>query len=541
MKARYRAVRRATAVLALVVAAGAPGCGDQGSTREGLDDALGYIPANSGGVLVVSTDLDNERYDELNGDFGKRLLGDGKGLRDTIEDFVDEAGFDWDDDVESLLGEYLVVGTDSFESLLLPEGTESSSLIAALRVDDPGELEDLLDDVPEVERVDPAAGAAPGEPVPDADRVYSIGEDDGALAIDGEVLVLAEDMGTLERALNTRNGPDRLTVEKFEAAAGKLGPEDALVRGYAELKSSVLSDPRFQRFRKDKWVDAVRTGGLNADLDGDTLVVAAAVNTDPFGLTDADLPLVTGGRTPPLVERPGHLSGGSINQSQTTAWLLRLVRGAYPRSDFVRHVADAERELKIDFEREFLRQFDGPSASIVTPDGRFAARSTVGDPGALRSIVDRLAPRLPQLILDLQALDTEGLTALFLVAPDAPVATRRFEKGGISVTELPSGLYEVRGLRAPAPRVLVFGLVGEVFVVASDEAAARDIAEAQAKEPSGIDGVSVAKGDARALGRLLQALSIDGATDAAGSLAVTRSRLTAKARIELDELGAGRP
>jgi hypothetical protein len=77
-------------------------------------------------------------------------------------------------------------------------------------------------------------------------------------------------------------------------------------------------------------------------------VLDFALDTDPDGLGEEDLPLATGS------EAPG-----------------------------------VERELGIDFASEVLRQFDGPSASAVSPDGQtFAARSVVSDPEAL----ERLPP-----------------------------------------------------------------------------------------------------------------------------------------------------
>jgi hypothetical protein len=216
-----------------------------------------------------------------------------------------------------------------------------------------------------------------------------------------------------------------------------------------------------------------------------------------------------------VADRPGVDASATANQSHTTAWLLKAVRAAYADSDFVRHVADVERDLGIDFEQEFLRQFDGPSTSTIAPDGTFAARSTVRDPAGLARLMKRLAPRLPQLILDLQALDSEGLLALFMIAPDAPIATRTFRRGGIEVVDRGSGLYEVRGLEPPAPRELVFGLVDEVFVVASNEALAREIAAAPARPVEGLSGASVARGD---LGPFGETLSRFGLPDIPGEL-----------------------
>ena len=61
------------------------------------------------------------------------------------------------------------------------------------------------------------------------------------------------------------------------------------------------------------------------------------------------------------------------------------MRHAFPDSRLVRDVEELERELGLDFKDEILRQLDGPSISVVDPDGDgFAARSEVSAPEALR-------------------------------------------------------------------------------------------------------------------------------------------------------------
>jgi hypothetical protein len=355
------------------------------------------------------------------------------------------------------------------------------------------------------------------------------------VAIDGDVVVFSESRALLERALRRADASGGLTPRTLDAASDGLGPTDSILRAYANPRA-LLDEPVLRRFKEIEWVAALRSAALTVDLDGDTLKLRAAANTDPAGLSPADLPLAGGGAPPPLAELAGRLASATGNQSQTTAWLLKAVRAAYPDSAFVRDVAEVERDLDIDFEREFLRQFDGPSTSTLAPDGTFAARSTVADPVRLGRLMKRLAPRLPKLLVDLQALDTEGLIALFLIAPDAPIATRTFREGKIAVTDLGTGLYEVRGLEAPAPRELVFGLVGDVFVVASDQAKAREIAAAPVRPAADLEGASVAKGDLRGFDDLMSRFGLPPVGgDAKGWVDVTPSRLSAGADVELTE------
>lgn len=515
-----RAIGTATMAAAAVAAAVAlGGCGD--TTSGELEEVLQYVPGDSGTVLVVSTDLEDERYDELNGDLGKDLF-DGGGLAEVAEAFAKEAGLSFGD-IEDVIGNDLVVASDGVG----PFGGDSFT--AALEVRDEGKLRDILEHF-EVERSGELDGA----------DVYGDPQEMGiAVAIDGDVAVVADSRQSLRAALERADGSGGLSVDAFERAGRDLGPDDAILRGYGNPRV-LLGDEQLRRFAAIEWVGALRTAGLNVDVDGDRLRVGAALDTNPVGLTDADLPLAVGAARPPVADLPGVVASATANQSQTTAWMLKAVRAAYPDSDFVRHVADVERELKIDFEQEFLRQFDGPSTSTIGPEGQFAARSTVRDPERLARLMKRLAPRLPQLILDLQALDTEGLVALFMLAPDAPIATRTFRKGGVEVVDLGTGLYEVRGLEPPAPRELVFGLVDDVFVVASDVARAREIAGAPARPVEGLAGSSVARGDLRGFGGLLSRFGLpDIGGDATGSVQITRSRLVARADVELKARRSG--
>lgn len=508
---------RLASLAALVATAAAlSACGD--SSSGSLEKPLSYVSPDSRLVLVASTDLDDDRYDELNGDVGKRLLGDG--LKDTAEKYVKEAGLSFGD-VEDVLGNDLVLAFETGEEPGVPDSSEES-VLAVLEVRDVGKARDFLEEF-DVRKSGEIAGA----------DLY--GEEGDLVAIDGDVVVFSDSRTVLERALRRADGSGGLTPRTLEEAGEGLGPTDSILRAYANPRA-LLKDPALRRFQGIEWVAALRSAALTVDLDGNTLKLRAAANTDPAGLSPADLPLAPGGSPPPLAELAGRLASATGNQSQTTAWLLKAVRAAYPDSAFVRDVAEVERDLDIDFEREFLRQFDGPSTSTLAPDGTFAARSTVADPVRLGRLMKRLAPRLPKLLVDLQALDTEGLIALFLIAPDAPIATRTFREGKIAVTDLGTGLYEVRGLEAPAPRELVFGLVGDVFVVASDQAKAREIATARVRPAGGLEGASVAKGDLRGFDDLTSRFGLPPVGgDAKGWVDVTPSRLSAGADVELME------
>ncbi len=132
-----------------------------------------------------------------------------------------------------------------------------------------------------------------------------------------------------------------------------------------------------------------------------------------------------------------------------------------------------------------LRQFDCPSVSVLDPPGdrtnaRFAARSCVNDPDRMRQLLPRLRPYLPAILNGLDGLGTGGLTALLLFAPDAPLVPGAI-LGQIDVDPLggedDEQLYEVKSPPRGGPDRMVFGLIGDAFVVATDEEMARRAAE----------------------------------------------------------------
>jgi hypothetical protein len=184
--------------------------------------------------------------------------------------------------------------------------------------------------------------------------------------------------------------------------------------------------------------------------------------------------------------RPGEIVSGNRNQSLTTAFLYRVAQVAFPSSRFVRDVHALQRQLKIDFVGEVLKQFDRPSASAVSLDGKtFAARSTVSDPARLQRVIPRIAPHLPGIVKALQGLQSQGEALLFLFAPDVLVG----QGDSVKVTRA-GGLWRVTGLRGEGPSRLFFGVIGKNFVVASSAALARQIANAPTEKVPGAHGAA---------------------------------------------------
>jgi hypothetical protein len=304
--------------------------------------------------------------------------------------------------------------------------------------------------------------------------------------------VAAEGRGTLAEALARSDGADRLTQEAFDSALDGLA-EEALVRVYGDA-GWVFGREETAALRQVPWFDALTTFGLAATFAEEEVTVEAVANTDGRELSEDELPLAVDEDAPEVVSRPNELTGGNANQSVTTVFLLRAAEAVFPDSRFVRRVHEVEAELGIDFEEEILRQFDGPSVSVLGPDGRtFAARSEVRDPELLREQLRGLAAHLPELVEGLEGLTSQGLAALLLFAPDAPALPEALQDVTVQEPPAEDGLYRVSGLTGDGPAELYFGLVGDVFVVASDEGRARDIAEAETEEIDGAEGAAAAR------------------------------------------------
>jgi Protein of unknown function (DUF3352) len=518
-----------------------PGCGDSG-TGSSLDDSLGYFPRDAGAVFAISTDLDTEQWQAFDEKLAPDLF-DGMGLeemlRETTEDFgSEEEPFSYEEDVEPLLGNQLVVGTPSSRPIRTRDADPGDApLLAALDANDGEKLRELARRF-ELEKTGQTNGA----------ELYGSGGESFA-AIEGDVLVVAEGEGILKEALARRDGGERLTEDRFEEGLAGL-PDDSLVRGYGDL-SSALETADLRPLLELEWFSALGTFGASAGFDGDQrLRVDAILNTDADGLTEADLPLAAGDESPAIIESDTEVSGASRDQSQTTVFLLRAVRAAFPNSDFVRDVATVERELDIDFEKEVLEQFNGPSASLLSREGGFAARSEVADAERMSRTLRRLYPNLGKLVQDLDSLRTEGLSILLLLAPDAPVSTSVLGDSPVKVRPVRGerDLYRISNLPQPDPSAGVppeanfppdiwFGLIDGVFVVASTEERAREIARSDpAEKLDGVTGASVTRANlAFHRDRITEFLDVDLGRlgEYRGWLHATPERLRGSATIEL--------
>jgi hypothetical protein len=442
-------MRRLRVALLLICLGLAAGCGGEEKTTASLPTALDYVPRDAVAVAVVPTDLDGDQLQRLDRLLAPSLHGPGENsLRDIAAGFAKEADVDFDREVAPLLGGDLVLAASG--------SVDEPSAFAALETPDGDKLQTLL-------------------------RKLRVGADDAR--VDGDALLVSLGAGGagLDAAVERRKGGDGLGAAGFEKAFGDGARDDALVR--------VLGDPRATAKGLDvdadvPWIQALESAALTLRLEDDEITARVRVATRPDGLRDEDLPLATGDDSPEAGDVDGAIAAANRNQSRTTVFLAQLARKAYPNSDFVHEVEALEADLGISFEDAVLAQFNGPSASIATPGGAFAAVSELGDPDAMRALLPRLAPRLPPILRALQGLGNRGLIALLLFAPDAPLVPGALPAliGDIAVRPLGarSGdeqLYEITGLdeESEGPEFavpsVVFGMIGDRFVVATDPSA----------------------------------------------------------------------
>lgn len=454
------------AMLALVVA----GCGGGGG-EGGLDSTLRYFPPDPSSVVVISTDLESDQFRNLDRIVERRAH---RTIESLLRNGASQVGLSWEKDLEPLLGRELTVG------LTAPPvgGVFSGGVVAAFHASSGGKLREVLDKAHVFRRAGELDGA----------RLYRVADGGPPLAVDGDVLVVAQSEGQLRSALDRAHGGDHFEEARFDRALRGL-PAGALVRAYGDV-SALGALPRFGRFRDIPWFDAIRTAGAALSFERGRAIVDVAANTDPSRLNERDLPLATGDDPPEVFSRPGEIVSGNRNQSLTTVFLFRVAEVAFPNSRFVEDVHALQRQLGIDFAREVLRQFDGPSASAVSLDGKtFAARSDVSDPEALRRVLPRIAPHLPGIVKALQGLQSEGEALLFLFAPDVLVG----QGDDVTVTAPtgPNGFWRVTGLSGPGPDELFFGVAGKSFVVASSEALARQVVDEPTRKVPGAHGAAV--------------------------------------------------
>ncbi|HEX2085290.1 MAG TPA: hypothetical protein VHF89_06370 [Solirubrobacteraceae bacterium] len=492
---------RRALLIAAILAALAGGCGsdDEGAQTPvagAVERQLGYLDPRSSAILVFDVRFDGPNWKRLREHAERGLAAyreaappDAEDVPGSVDEALEELARDWGelsfaDDVAPVLDGHLVVG------ISIPpveEGAEPEELartVFAFRTEGEG-LERL------VERL---SGEKP-KPHPDHDDVKLYAE---TAVVGGDTLVWAaqasDEREALDAAIRRAKDDGGFPADRLADAERRAGLDDPFLLAAADptIARALVAEPNLRRALDEvPWLGAIRslTGAVRIDEGGAEL--AGVVATDEQAVQDADLPLAPPGDLD--LPRSDAVAGASRDQSFTTTFLSRTVRALFADSEFAKAVEEAERDLGVRFEDEVLRQFSCPSMSEMEPGSqRFAARSCVRDPERMRELLPKLSEHLPRIIRTMQGLDEEGLITLLLIAPDAPLTPSFAPVAQIQVEPAPQEgaaeeetLYEVTGLRDNArseiagagPDRVVFGMIGDAFVVASDREMARRAAD----------------------------------------------------------------
>lgn len=476
------------------------GDGGSGSVAEAVEEQLGYLDPESALVVAVDMRYEEENWESLRG-IADRVLDEARGVvepenRGNVPKDADAAltenakswNLSFEDDVRPILDGHLVVGLD-FDAG--PSTLEE--LTSVVYRTERGDLQGVVEKVLQGNRLKPWRG---NEDVLVAD-VWAV--------TGGDTLVVAETVEHRNAMLERAEAGRGFAPELLDAAEQGAGIPDPLLLATAtpDIGRAFFDGEDVERARAEvPYLSALERIDFALDVSEDAVTARGQVVTTAAQLTEEQLPLGPAGEVElPVVQDA--IAGGSLDQSRITTFAASVARSLFADSDFVAAVEETERELGIRFEEEVLRQFDCPSVSVFGPEGadalgtagRFSARSCVRDPERMRELLPKLAPRLPRILRALRGLSGEGMLGLLMLAPDAPL-TPGLMLVQVGVRPLGGGgpeeqLYEVSGLREPdtgeevfpGPDRVVFGMIGDHFVVGSDRQAARD-ASALETEPS---------------------------------------------------------
>jgi hypothetical protein len=554
-------MRVGVAALALLVA-GLVSCGGDSDDAGGGAESARHLDPRSDAVVAVDLDYDGSNWEQVKRLYARVIEsgavseGDGGGfvpptLDGALGAAASFAGLSFAEDVRPLLGGTLYVGvrvepaeplspetrdllerldedatdfgrsgaryydrdgrpldTEAVDDALTEEAAREAEMTATVvyRVEDP----EALDRVVEKLR---GQGLRP-QPVPGVEDAESL--TDGVAVVSGDTIVaiVSDDTENADRLLR-----DRLAAGDAGAPVPQLDGDLVAVRAAPSLLGAVLDREQLRRALATHAGGALRGAEAGLRLEEDAARADARVDFE--GLPNTELPLPAAGTLELPPEEP--VASASADQNFTTVFLARLARELYPESRFVRRVEALEREQELRFEDEVLRQFAGPSFTVLRPlgddsgDVAFGARSTLRDPVAMRELLPRLAPALPGILEALQGLGSTGLTGLLFIAPDAPLTPSAFALlAAVRVSRLAGGpdelLYEVTGLDEsgfrPGPNRVVYGMVGDEFVVASSPELAREVA-AMPTEPAPEAGTRLRVDAAEVVGDLIDAFGVD--------------------------------
>lgn len=442
-------------VLSALLAAGCGGGGDSGSA---LDAALAYLPKDAPFAVAIDTNVDGGQYDALQTLLKKFPFGGQiqQSLRQQLEQSSN--GVSWADDIKPVLGNPFVVGVTDAASLTGSSG--GNQFVAAIRAKDKDALSNLVDKT-KPKKTGEESGA-------------TIYEENGTVfAVKDDTAIFASDRQQLVAALKRANGGDHLTADAFNKGLEGL-PQNALARVYTDIEALLKSDPGTVDARKIKWVDALRTLGLTVAATNSGIDIDFRVRTQG-DLSDADLPIAPGDEAPDVIKQQGEVALGIRDLAHIVRFGENAGQAVNPAGfgDYAKAKATIDKQLGVSLDNDLIGQLSGNVSSTVSIDGKFGVSAELKDPKAFKRTLAKVADVLPSF--------AEGAG---------------FGTVGLSKPQAGEDFY---ALSQPDGDGVVFGVVGDVLVVANDPARAGQLAGGAPAPVSGAKGSVVVSADAEQL------------------------------------------
>jgi hypothetical protein len=437
-------MRRLIAALLISGLFAATGCGGDDSGGA-LDSALSYLPKDTVYAVALDTDTEGDQYQALGELLDQFPFGDR--IRDSLIQQLEEGtpGLRFDEDVQPVLGNPIVIGSGTGGSV--PASTDN--MIVAMQAKDEGALEDLVQKT-SIKKVGEASGAT----------LYA--DEDTSVAIEGDMVVLADDEAQLKQALERADGDDHFDEDTFNESLDGL-PEEALARVYVDVETLLKSDPGSADALKVKWVAALRALGLTVTAHDDSVDVDFRLPTEG-DLSDDDLPIAPGDDAPPVIKREGEIGFGIRDLAHIVKFAENAGQSIDPAGfgDYAQAKQTIDQQLGVSLDDDLVGQLTGNVSATLSLDGGFGVRGELKDPQAFERTLAKVADVLPSF------------------AEGAGFGTVTLSKPGAG-----EDFYE---LRQPSGGTVVFGVVDDVLVVASDRGRADELATAEPAEVPDAEG-----------------------------------------------------
>jgi hypothetical protein len=295
--------------------------------------------------------------------------------------------------------------------------------------------------------------------------------------------------------------------------------KDSLLRVAGDMQAILSASPNGGMARKVKWVGALRGFGVTVKSESDGLAIDFAAKTEG-DLSDQDLPIASGDGSAPILRRGGEIGLGIRDAAQIVEFAQQASKSANPSGSarFEKQKAKVNKQLGIDIDKDLIGQFTGNSSMSISLGGRYAIRSEVKDPEALKGTLAKVADDLPKL------LEGSGKKNVGLAKP--------------------KGRNHYYALATPNGKSVIFGVVDKVFVVASDSSRAGQAATQSPSPVAGAKGAVTLGADAEALvnsalkrigGQAAQAAAFTGPLgDLTGSMKADSGSLTANLKLKIE-------